>query len=146
MSRRVPPRRGEARSFPFYPSAGRTQSSFPCSRDRSPTLPIRSFQVFAFSFCDVLTDLLGSDHHLDCFPIIHCSVTVGNSVETDGTIENAAGLDLALKDVRQKLLDISPHWSNPAADHDIVIKCWLGSWNRAPAERLRARPRHPDER
>src|SRR5215475_13111809 len=130
MSRPVPPHRGGARSFLFYLSAGRTQSSFPCSRGRSPILPSRSFQVCAFSFCVVLTNLLGCDHHLDCFPVVHRPVTVRNPVETDGTIENATRLDLALKNVWQKLLDISPHWCNPAAHHDIVVKCWLGSWNR----------------
>ena len=42
----------------------------------------------------------------------------------------SAGLDVPLKNVRQKVLDISPHRSNAATDHDIVVKCWFGSWNR----------------
>src|SRR5262245_31053668 len=130
MSRRVPPRRAGPRSSPFCLSEGRTQSSFPCSRGRPLILPNRSFQVCAFSFCDVLTNLLGFYHHLDFFPVVHRPVTVRNSLETDRTIENAAGLDIALKNIRQKLLDISPHWCNPAAHHDIVVKCWLGTRNR----------------
>src|SRR5262249_33983056 len=129
MSRRVPPRREEGKSSPVYLSVARTQSSFPCNRVRSPILPNRFYQVCAFSLVTPKNSLRG-DHHLNGFPIIHRAVTVRNAVKSDGTIKDSTGLDLALKNVRQKLLDISPHWSTPAADHDIVVKCWLGSWNR----------------
>src|SRR5262249_718882 len=92
-------------------------------------LPNHFYQVCAFSSVTPKNSLR-RDHHLNGFPIIHRAVTVRNAVKSDGTIKDSTGLDLALKNVRQKLLDISPHWSNPAADPDIVVKCWLGSWNR----------------
>src|SRR5262249_55843243 len=72
----------------------------------------------------------GRNHYLDGFAIVHCAVPVGNAVKLDSTIEDSSGLDFAFKSVRQQLLDISPHWRNPAADHHIVVKCWLGPWNR----------------
>src|SRR5262249_31902034 len=89
-----------------------------------------AFTKFALFHSVGVKYLLGRDHHLDGFPIVHRPVTVRNIVKTHGPIEHAAGLDLALKNVRQKLLDISPHWSNSAAHHYIVVKCRLGSWNR----------------
>src|SRR4030095_5058451 len=129
MSPRVPPLREAARSSPPYPSAGRTQSSFPCSRVRSPTLPTRSFQVCAFSFCKVLNNLLGRDHHFDRFPIIHCPVTIRNGVKADGPIEHSTRFDIPLKNVRQEVFDISAHWSRPASHGDIVVERWFRSWN-----------------
>src|SRR5262249_48131089 len=126
MSRRVPLLREARRSSPVCLSVGRTQSSSPCSQVRSSTLPTRFFQVCAFSFCNVL----GIHHHLDGFPIVHRTVTVRNAIKTDGTIEHSPGFDIALKNVRQKVLDVSPHRSNPPADHNIVVKCWLGPWHR----------------
>src|SRR6476646_105118 len=130
MSRRVPPLRAEPRSCPAYLSAGRTQSSFPCNQVRSPTLPTRSFQVCAFSFCDVLNNLLGRNHYLDSFPIIHSAVTIRNTIKADGTIEHPTGRDIPFKNVRQKVLDISTHRRRTAAHRHIVVKRWLGSWNR----------------
>ena len=77
-----------------------------------------------------VNNLSGRNHDLDGFSIVHCAVTVGNTVKTDGPIEHATGLDIARKNVRQEFLDISPHRSNPAAHSHIVVKRWLGSWNR----------------
>src|SRR5882724_8234146 len=132
MLRRVPQLREAARSSPAYLSAGHTQSSSPCSRVRSPTLPTRSFQVCAFAFCYVafVNNISGRNHDLDGFPIVHCAVTVRNAVKINGTIEHATGFDTPRKNVRQEFLDISTHRSRPAADRDIVIKCWLRSGNR----------------
>src|SRR3954453_23647768 len=116
MSRLVLPLRAKAKSSPAYPSAGRSQSSCPCSRVRSPTLPTRYFQVCVFSFCEVLKKLLGRNHHLDGFPVVHRAVTVGNTIKSDRSIEYSTGLDIPRKNVRQKFLDISPHRSRSPAD------------------------------
>src|SRR4029453_16679414 len=130
MGRRVPPLREAAQSSPVYLSADRTQSSSPCSRVRSPTHPTRSFQVCAFSLCEVLNNLLGRDHHFDRFPIIHCPVTIRNAVKADGPIEHSTGLNIPLKNIRQEVLDISTHRSRPAANGHIVVKRWFRSGNR----------------
>src|SRR5436853_2782997 len=68
-------------------------------------------------------------HHLDSFAIVHGAITVRNVIKADGPIEYAAGLDFSVKNIRQKLLDISPHGSRPAADRYIVIKRRLRSGN-----------------
>src|SRR4029078_3935029 len=129
MSRLVPPLRAKARSSPAYISAGHSQSSFPCSRVRSSTLPTRYFQVCAFSFCEVLKKLLGRNHHLDGFAIVHRAVTVGNTIKYDRSIEYSTGRDIPLKNVRQKFLDIRPHRGRPAANRHIIVKGWLRPWD-----------------
>src|SRR5262249_10511419 len=73
--------------------------------------------------------LSGFNHHLDGFPIVHRPVTVRNTVQADGPIEHSTGLDVALKNVRQEVLDVSTYRSRAAADRDIVVKGWLRSWN-----------------
>src|SRR5436189_6249291 len=97
--------REAARSSPAYLSAGRTQSSSPCSRVRSPTLPTRSFQVCASSFCYVefANNISGRDHHLDGFPIVHRPVTLRNAVKGHDPIEHSPGLDIPRKNVRQEV-------------------------------------------
>src|SRR5215467_6562771 len=74
--------------------------------------------------------MLRRDHDFDGFPIVHRAVTIRNTVKPYVSIENASRLDITFKNVRQKIFDISTHWGNPAADHHIVVKCWLGPWNR----------------
>ena len=57
--------------------------------------------------------LLGFNHHLYGFPIVHRSVTVRNAVKADGPIEHSTGLDVALKNVRQKVLDLTRRFPLP---------------------------------
>src|SRR5436190_8544077 len=78
-----------------------------------------AFAEFALFHSVTSKNVLGRDHHLDGFAIIHRPVTVGNIVKTHGPIEHAAGLDVPLKNIRQKVFDISTHWSRPATDRDI---------------------------
>src|SRR6266480_5611308 len=99
--------RESTKSSPLYLLGVRTQSSSPCSQVQLPKLPTRSFQVAVFSFRNVLNDLLGRNHHLDRFAVVHRPITVRNAIKTYGPIEHTAGLDLAFKNVGQKVLDIS---------------------------------------
>src|SRR5262249_3668640 len=78
----------------------------------------------------VVESVLGRDHHLDGFPIIHRAVTVRNAVKADGTIEHSTRMDIPLKNVRQELLDVSTHGRSSAAARDIVVKRWLRSRSR----------------
>src|SRR2546430_9245834 len=88
-----------AKLIPIQPS--------PIADTSKPLFPsLRFFILYA----------LGVDHHLDSFPIVHCAVTVRNAVKTDDSIEDATGFDIARKNVRQEVLDISTHRSRPAAD------------------------------
>src|SRR5205823_5932048 len=57
-------------------------------------------------------------------------VTDWDDVKSNGSVEHATGFDIARKNVRQEVLHISTHRSRPAADRHIVVKCWLGSWDR----------------
>src|SRR5206468_12580376 len=81
-------------------------------------------------FPSIFKNLLGPNHDLNGFPIVHCAVTVRNAVKAEGPIEYSTGFDIARKNVRQEFFDISPHRSRPAADRDIVVKRWLRSGNR----------------
>src|SRR6266498_1115310 len=98
--------RESTKSSPLYLSGVRTQSSFPCSQVRSPTLPTRFFQVVVFSFRNVLNDLLGRNHYLDSFAIVHRPVTARNAIKSYGPIKHTAGLDLAFKNVRQQVFNV----------------------------------------
>src|SRR5207244_3553042 len=102
-----------AKLIPMQPS--------PIADTSKPLFPsLRFFILYA----------LGVDHHLDDFPLVHCPVTIWNAVKSNGSVEHSTGFDVALKNVRQEVLDVSTHRSRPAADRDIVVKRWLRSWNR----------------
>ena len=45
-------------------------------------------------------------HDFDCPALVHSSVAVGDLVEADDPVEDAAGFDLAPKDVREQRFDI----------------------------------------
>jgi len=78
----------------------------------------------------VSTQPLGLHHDFDGPALVHSLVTVGDLVETDNSVEDAAGLDLALKHVRQQLLDICADRSGPAANTDIVVEHLLRGGDR----------------
>src|SRR4029077_17702774 len=73
--------------------------------------------------------LLGFNHHLNGFPIVHRAVTIRNVVKADGPIEHATGFDIPLENVGQEIFDISTHRSRTAAHRHIVVKRWLRSGN-----------------
>src|SRR4249919_3984263 len=49
------------------------------------------FPSLRFFICDAefVKYMLGRDHHLDGFAIVHCAVTVRNAVKTDGPIKHS---------------------------------------------------------
>src|SRR6476620_11039373 len=58
------------------------------------------------------------DHHLYRLAVVHGSIAVRYCVEPYHTVEDPAGVDLAVEDEGQKLLDIRPYGSRPAAYRD----------------------------
>src|SRR5215208_5033956 len=59
-------------------------------------------------------------HDLDRLAVVHRPVAVGHAVEADGPVEDAPGLDPALEDVRQELLDVRAYRGGPAAHGDVT--------------------------
>jgi hypothetical protein len=60
--------------------------------------------------------------NLDRFSIVHCPVPIGDAIETDDLIENAAGLDFPLKHIGQKFLEICAYWRRAAAHCDVAVE------------------------
>ena len=66
--------------------------------------------------------LSGPDHHLQCLALIHSAVAVGNLVEPDRAVKDAAGINSSLHYIREKIVHIGPHWGGPAGDDHILIE------------------------
>jgi hypothetical protein len=64
----------------------------------------------------------GLDQDFDRLAFVHGYVAFRHSVQPDGPIEHPAGLDSAIEDVRQKLVDVRAHRSRPAAHSHVVEK------------------------
>src|SRR5215218_4068345 len=60
------------------------------------------------------------DQDFDRFPFVHRPVAVGNLVEAHDPVEDSAGFDPALEDVRYKLLDVGADRGGPAAHGEVV--------------------------
>src|SRR5690349_4492450 len=63
---------------------------------------------------------LGLDHHLDRLPIGHRPVATGHAVEVHDSIEDAAGLNRPIEDVRQELVDVSANRRGTARDREVA--------------------------
>src|SRR6266536_2100373 len=64
----------------------------------------------------------GLDHDLDRLPLVHRPVAVRHLVEAHDPVEDPAGLDPAIKDVGQKLLDVGADRGGSAAHGDVVVE------------------------
>src|SRR5205823_10572430 len=62
------------------------------------------------------------DHDLECLAFVHRAVAVGDLVEADDPVEDAARIDAAFEDIRQQLLDVGAHRRGAAAHADVVVE------------------------
>ena len=90
------------------------------------------------------SSFLELDQELDRLALVHRAVALGHLVERAGAVEDAAGLDPALEDVRQQLLDVGARRGRAAADRDVVeerLSASSGSARAAARRRGRRRRR-----
>src|SRR5581483_3756283 len=62
------------------------------------------------------------DEELDRLALVHRAVAVRHVLERAGAVEDAAGLDPPLEDVRQELLDVGAGRGGAAGDRDVVVE------------------------
>jgi Zinc-binding dehydrogenase len=67
------------------------------------------------------------DHHLDRLAVGHRAVAVRDAVEADGPVQHLAGVDQALEDVGQQLLDVVADRRGTAADDRIALAKEFGA-------------------
>src|SRR5438128_975645 len=90
----------------------------------------------SWRFCIVSPDVWltpgdsGPHHDFDRLALVHPPVAVGNLLEADDPVEDAAGLDPSLQDIGEQLLDVRADRGGAAADRDVVVERRLRGGNR----------------
>ena len=106
--------------------------------------PRPSAETSRRSECALLhrVSLVRVDHDLDRLALVHRAVAVRHAVEVRRAVEDAAGLDPALEDVGQQLLDVRARGRRAAGDGDVVEeRRAASSGSPRAAARRRGRPR-----
>src|SRR5207247_2900466 len=70
----------------------------------------------------VICSLLELDQELDRLALVHRAVAGGHICKRAGAVEDTAGFDASLEDVRHQLLDVGACRGGAAADRDVVVE------------------------